>query len=463
MVVAHNLSAMNTQRQFGAITGALSKSMEKLSSGYKVNRSADDAAGLAISEKMRAQIKGLNKGGDNIQNGISLIGVADGALEEVQGILQRMNELSVQAANDTNTFSDRKALQNEVSELAKEISRIGKDTTFNTMHILDDAFSTNTTSITQLVTCAAADDGYLTEAIQANNGNWYSSATLDFSNIDATNIAKLHNKGFSFNCSQNCSEVFEFKFVTDGTASSASNLQGKVHHMYTIDISACQSGSDIIDTIFSFVRKNPPIGNGAGGSTVFNGAIGVSHSNEMIRSGNTLTIYENWRGYSTEETAKKVYANGNNGAGSGAIDCTSLTKKLDDDAVNEFKIQCSSNNNDYQSIKTHKINAGLLDVDTLTLTSHYAASSSIKKVADALEKVSSYRSELGAYNNRLEYSYNNAKNSEENIQRAESAIRDTDMAEEMADYMKNNILSQVSNGILAQANLNNQSVLKLLQ
>lgn len=462
MVVAHNLSAMNTQRQFSAVTVALSKSTEKLSSGYKVNRSADDAAGLAISEKMRAQIKGLNKGGDNIQDGISLIGVADGALEEVQSILQRMNELSVQAANDTNTFSDRKALQDEVSQLSKEISRIGKDTTFNTMHILDDASSTNVSSITQLVTCAAADDGYLTEAIQAPNGKYYSSATLDFSNIDATNIGKLHDKGFSFNCSQNCSEVFEFKFVTDGTASSATNLVGRSHHMYVVDISQCQSGADIVNTIFDYVTQNPPQNNSISPS-VMNGEIGVSHSNSMIKNGNTLTIYENWSGYATEQEAKAAYANGKRGASSGAIDCTSLTKKLDEDAVNEFKIQCSSNTNDYQSVKTHKVNASLLDVDALTLTSYSAASKSIKKVADALEKVSSYRSELGAYNNRLEYSYNNAKNSEENIQRAESSIRDTDMAEEMANYTKNNILSQVSNGMLAQANLNNQSVLKLLQ
>lgn len=137
MVVQHNLSAMNTNRQMGTVTNALSKSTEKLSSGYKINRAADDAAGLSISEKMRSQIRGLNKASSNAEDGISLIQVAEGALNESHSILQRMNELATQAANDTNTSTDRDAIQQELTQLTSELDRIYSTTQFNTMNLLD--------------------------------------------------------------------------------------------------------------------------------------------------------------------------------------------------------------------------------------------------------------------------------------------------------------------------------------
>ena len=141
MVVQHNLSAMNTNRQMGVVTDALQKSTEKLSSGYKINRAADDAAGLSISEKMRAQIRGLDKASDNAQDGISLIQVAEGALNETHSILQRMNELATQAANDTNTSTDRTAIKAEIDQLTSEINRIQSTTQFNTQNLLDGKFT----------------------------------------------------------------------------------------------------------------------------------------------------------------------------------------------------------------------------------------------------------------------------------------------------------------------------------
>ena len=141
MVVQHNLSAMNTNRQMGVVTSSLQKSTEKLSSGYKINRAGDDAAGLSISEKMRSQIRGLNKAASNAQDGISLIQVAEGALNETHSILQRMNELATQAANDTNTSDDRKAINQEMEQLTSEINRIQSTTQFNTQNLLDGTFS----------------------------------------------------------------------------------------------------------------------------------------------------------------------------------------------------------------------------------------------------------------------------------------------------------------------------------
>ena len=141
MVVQHNLTAMNANRQLGITTGAQAKSSEKLSSGYKINRAGDDAAGLTISEKMRSQVRGLNKASDNAQDGISLIQVAEGALNETHSILQRMNELATQAANDTNTTADRTAIQQEINQLASEITRISSTTQFNTMNLIDGNFT----------------------------------------------------------------------------------------------------------------------------------------------------------------------------------------------------------------------------------------------------------------------------------------------------------------------------------
>ena len=141
MVVQHNMTAMNANRQLGITTSAQAKSSEKLSSGYRINRAGDDAAGLTISEKMRSQIRGLNKASDNAQDGVSLIQVAEGALSETHSILQRMNELATQAANDTNTTADRNAIQSEINQLTSEIDRIQSTTQFNTMNLIDGSYT----------------------------------------------------------------------------------------------------------------------------------------------------------------------------------------------------------------------------------------------------------------------------------------------------------------------------------
>ena len=270
MVVQHNLSAMNTNRQMGMVTNSLQKSTEKLSSGYKINRAADDAAGLSISEKMRSQIRGLDKASDNAQDGISLIQVAEGALNETHSILQRMNELATQAANDTNTSTDRGAIQKEIDQLVSEIDRIRSTTQFNTKNLLD----------------------------------------------------------------------------------------GK------------------------FTGKNLQVGS---------------------LSGQNITL---------------------------SID---------------------------------NMDAASLSVDKLSVTSFTSAGTAMTKIQKAIDSVSDQRSYLGAVQNRLEHTINNLDTTSENTSAAESRIRDTDMAEEMVQYSKNNILAQAGNSMLAQANQQTQGVLSLLQ
>lgn len=275
MIVQHNLTAANTNRQLGITTSGLQKSTEKLSSGYKINRAADDAAGLSISEKMRNQIRGLNKASDNAQDGISLVQTAEGALNEVHSMLQRMSELSVQAANGTNATADRESLNAEVKQLKTEIERVGSTTQFNKMDILKGDFSSSANKTLQ---------------VGANEAQ-----------------------------------------------------------VITIEISAL--------------------------TAVVQDALG----------------------------------------------------------------------------------------DDLTIGTATAAQSSITKVQSAIQALSKTRSKLGALQNRLEHTVANLDNISENTQSAESRIRDTDMAEEMVQYSKNNILQQAGQSMLAQANQANQGVLSLLQ
>lgn len=275
MVVQHNLTAANTNRQLGITTSGLQKSTEKLSSGYKINRAADDAAGLSISEKMRNQIRGLNKASDNAQDGISLVQTAEGALNEVHSMLQRMSELSVQAANGTNDTTDRSSINDEIQQLKTEIKRVGSTTQFNKMNILDGTFST--------------------------------------------------------------------------------------------------------------------------------------HANKLLQVG----------------------ANANQTI---VIDIDALQSVVGSSLASNLKTETATN-----------------------------AQSAIGVVQNSIERLSKLRSKLGAVQNRLEHTVANLDNISENTQSSESRIRDTDMAEEMVQYSKNNILQQAGQSMLAQANQANQGVLSLLQ
>ncbi len=452
---------MNAQRQFNITGASQKKSMEKLSSGYRINRAADDAAGLTISEKMRSLIRGMNQGSDNIQDGISVMQIADGALAEVHGMLHRMTELSIKAANGTNTAADRAAIQSEINELSAEITRIGKSTEFNTMHILDDITGdVDGEKITKLVGCDGADKGYLSEAIKIN-GQWHSSASIDFSNITKYNVNRLNGGGFSFNCSESCGEVFDFKFTTDGTPSSATNLGAGQHHYYSVDISGCTSGADVVNRVYEFVNRNQPAGRAY--STNPNG-IAVSHSNTMKKTddGKGLIIYAN--GTQPNETAAKTYYSTRytNSTKSGAIDCKSLTGIYSADITNTFRIQCSNIVDDCEYIETYRMNATVLGVDNVDVSTQSAARGAIAQIDMALERVSDMRSAYGAFQNRLEHSYDNNNNKSENLTEAESRIRDTDMSAEMLKFTTANILSQAGSAMLSQTMQNPQSVLQLL-
>ncbi len=456
---------MNAQRQFNITGATIKKSMEKLSSGYKINRAADDAAGLTISEKMRSLIRGMNQGSDNIQDGISVMQIADGALAEVHGMLHRMTELSIKSANGTNTAADRAAIQQEINQLSAEITRIGKTTTFNTLHILDNGEPEliEDGSVTQLVGCKSAEKitngrSYMAEAYEDPDGNYHPAAILDFTNLNKSKIKALDGKGFSFVCGFGCGETFKFTFDDSTTEDTLDkNTQGGTHN-YTIGTKDLTNGSQIADALMNAVKVHYIQGYSG---EKFGGRF-VSHRSFIAKVGDgKLAVFQE-DALATEALAKVKYPKPGTTT-EGSIDCSEITGMSDaDEWTNEFRIQCSNIVDDCEYIETYKMNAQVLGVDGLNVSTQEAARTAIGKIEKALAKVSEQRSAYGAFQNRLEHSYENNNNKVENTQAAESRIRDTDMAKEMVTFTAANILSQAGSAMLSQTMQNPQSILQLL-
>ncbi|MCM3760907.1 flagellin [Alkalihalobacillus oceani] len=390
MIINNNIPALNTYRQMGINQNAGQSAMEKLSSGLRINRAGDDAAGLAISEKMRGQIRGLNQASRNAQDSISLIQTAEGALQETQSILQRMRELAVQSANDTNTEADREEIQKEINELVDEIDRIANTTEFNTMKLLDG--SRKGFSDTRDASFEVQRNTHADVTVEAVSG--FGEAATDDAVVTITYIG----------------------------ADESGNAQ------FAID-SSIELGSGALTTA-------------SGSSTleIASGAELTINGLENMKEGESITI--SVRGYDA----------GNNG----------------EDAVsNSLSMQIGANTGQNMLIGINDMRAQALNVrddagNAIDVTDATKASQAITTINNAIESVSAQRSNLGAFQNRLEHTISNLDNSAENLQAAESRIRDVDMAREMMEYTRANILSQASQAMLAQANQAPQSVLQLL-
>ena len=403
MRIQHNIMAMNAYRNYANNTSALSKNLEKLSSGYKINRAGDDAAGLAISEKMRAQITGLDKAQDNAKDGISLVQTAEGALTEVHDMLNRMYELAEQSANGTfEDGTDRKQLQKEVDQLKSEINRIADSANFNGIKLLDGSMAAKgTTSLTG-------------QAAQSNAG------------VDVKIVADS-----LFTAKGTRSELkFTLKGVDagkEGTTVNGNNVT------ISLEKGKEYSASDIQALLLKAQAS-------AGGNTS-DEALAAVRNASVTGGGVTQATGGNWTGLS----ASTANATGNNGK--------PLTLQIGDtsDSFNQLRV----------GIKDCHVDAlGLTDMKIGDQTSAAAA---LDKIKSAINYVSDVRGTLGATQNRLDHTINNLSVMQENIQDAESTIRDTDVADEMMAYTKNNILIQSAQAMLAQANQVPQGVLQLLQ
>ena len=408
MVVQHNLTAMNSNRMLGVTTNKQAKSTEKLSSGYKINRAADDAAGLSISEKMRKQIRGLTQASSNAQDGISAVQTAEGALNEVQDMLQRMNELAVKAANGTNSEDDRNYIQDEVNQLIKEIDRVSTTTKFN--------------------------ETYLLKGDDANKATIANPAVT----VDETKAGDDANKAI-YTITMGVTAP-----TTDGAKSDVTmSLAGKT---YSVTVEAGDTQENIADKFVNAINADQLDG----------GAIGKFTA---AKDGNNITLTAAKEGVDTLIKGENAEFNAS------GILTLDLHVGADSTADNQISVDIKQMSAGVLGLKTGKSTTTAAEKDTLLVngSNDDNARKAIDTIASALQEVSKQRSALGAAQNRLEHTIANLDNVVENTTSAESSIRDTDMATEMVKYSNNNILAQAGQAMLAQANQSNQGVLSLLQ
>lgn len=510
-ILTHNLLAMNANRMVNITENKRSKSTEKLSSGYKVNRAADDAAGLAISEKMRKQIRGLSRAAMNAQDGISLIQIADGAMEEVQDIIHRGVELSMQAANGTLSDSDRSALQEEIKQLKEEINRISDTTKFNDIQVLKGAEVEPVINHQQAKVIGGLPDWVGIDPASAAAGNLsntfstthsfnyqyvdengdiqtgsntvsvgHASSILDFNELNGLNDQDLQDKlneltqkdtGFYTTCCT-CDAHYSVQFKNGGGNSKETS---GYHQIFNVDISGVTNGSDVVNKIIEATGNNP---NGH----FTNLAVDPSDSSKLV-------VYDNRGQIRSATTEAQNLLKSTIGAGytytitswsPTPMNSSSSARPFGDEGLfgpgvahaaadiqeelpPDIFLQVGFEESDRISIKLPSISTGALRISNVNVSTEAGALGALRAFDNALHFVSSERSRMGAYQNRLEHTIRNLDNVVENTTAAESLIRDTDMATEMVKYSNSNIIAQAGTSMLSQANQSQQNLLSLLQ
>ncbi len=541
MFVQHNMQAMNANRNLGMVTTSQAKSTEKLSSGYRINRAADDAAGLSISEKMRAQIRGLNKASSNAQDGISLIQTAEGALNEQHSILQRMRELSVQAANGVETDEDREAVNNEISQLQEELTRISETTEFNTMKLLDGSQSGSGSS-TGSGPKFGIVDATLDGALVTSNVGGIKVATSALATTKAgqeTAIWDATGKILTLNLSLNKvytqdeidalvanakqedsaatgapaevkvtlkNGIFNADSVTTNGTATAAGIKavsdeaevaaGGFVGANKIQFTANKYGVEFNGTTFDFafdkevgkeeVETTTAITTSAvnavtAGEYTIHLAAGKEYTAEDIEdilakagfdfdvtlSGDTPDEPNTLFATSGATTVGQLTMDGAT-AGAGLGSANAMWGQAGYEGVSGgagITLQIGANEGQTMNFTIEDMSARSLGVDgnKVDLSTQEGAQKATTTIDGAIKKVSQARGRMGAIQNRLEHTIANLDTAAENTQNAESRIRDTDMASEMVEYSKNNILAQAGQSMLAQANQSTQGVLSLLQ
>ncbi len=463
MVVQHNMQAANANRMLNVTTSAQSKSTEKLSSGYRINRAADDAAGLTISEKMRKQIKGLDRASTNAEDGVSAVQTAEGALTEVHSMLQRMNELATQSANGTNSNTDRKAIQDEIDQLTTEIDRVSETTKFNETYLLkgDGAEKAHNVNAHDAgldgVTLTDKGDTVDVTLKTLNAGDKISIAgknyTIGATTADAQKIVdaqKVDGKTVTVNGTTYTYKTNQWTNADGSAATVGGGAAG------SITIKGGDVVSDGTKTLTAMKDANVADGIDDNDSTVITaGKAYQLQTAEIVKASSIGT-----------DTAAEVKGTNKNDNYATATTTFTLTKgavSYKDALSFNLHVGADADMTNKITVNIDSMNSAGLGVKGIKADTEQDATYAIDAIADAISTVSSQRSSLGAVQNRLEHTINNLDNVVENTTTAESRIRDTDMAEEMVNYSKNNILAQAGQSMLAQANQSNQGVLSLLQ
>ena len=487
MVVQHNLTAMNSNRMLGITTKSQAKSTEKLSSGYKINRAADDAAGLSISEKMRKQIRGLTQASSNAQDGISAVQTAEGALNEVQDMLQRMNELAVKAANGTQSEDDRSYIQNEIDQLTTEIDRVAETTKFNETYLLkgdqdnEKAYTYSYATATGKAATATMSTTASTKGSKITTMTFKTTASADEQN----EVAKLiRDQGINVQYSSKDSATTG-KVVNSATVSLNGTDKYTVTNTTGNDYSIKDAKGNEIAT---FTLENANLGEKDKADAITPGTetFTASKATAGYKDGDTVKYYDKDGNGIPENALSKYFSSTTNAAGTvsstvkadaplvydalgnkidAAVADISAKQDLTGALTLTLHVGADATSNNQISVNLDAMSAKGLGVNGLKVdgTDDTNAKGSIETIKEAIQKVSTQRSALGAVQNRLEHTINNLDNVVENTTSAESQIRDTDMATEMVKYSNNNILAQAGQAMLAQSNQSNQGVLSLLQ
>ena len=474
MVVQHNMQAANANRMLNVTTSAQSKSTEKLSSGYKINRAADDAAGLTISEKMRKQIKGLDRASTNAEDGVSAVQTAEGALTEVHSMLQRMNELATQSANGTNSNTDRKAIQDEIDQLTTEIDRVSETTKFNETYLLKGDGAEKAHNVN-------AHDAGLDGVTLTDKGNTVDVTLKTLNAGDKVSIA-----GKNYTIGSTAAEIQNKMTAGTAGAKKSYTINGTTYqvdendNVYASDgktkvtkaeLTGTGTGDATLTELKKIVTEGSTVTIGTKTYTAMTDAAGAADGIDD----NDSTVITAGKAYQLQtaeivkassigaDTAATTATNATHNAATTTFNLTKGTVSYKDALSFNLHVGADADMTNKITVNIDSMNSAGLGVKGIKADTEQDATYAIDAIADAISTVSSQRSALGAVQNRLEHTINNLDNVVENTTTAESRIRDTDMAEEMVNYSKNNILAQAGQSMLAQANQSNQGVLSLLQ
>lgn len=472
MKINHNISALSTNNHLSTVNERLSASLEKLSSGYRINKAADDSAGMAISQKMKSQIKGLEQASRNASDGISLIQTAEGALSETESIIQRMRELAVQASNDTNTLNDRKSIQKEIDQLMKEVNRISDTTEFNTKTLLDGScsrktYSNNTkVSLISMSDVVEVKDYKLTSVVAGTQAEVTGSTMSTFltgggliTEAMAGNL-NINGEDVEIKEGDSLSDVYE------KIRSVCNNLNMNVHPMNGANEVSINSATTIcFETKRYGTSQSISV---YSNNAVLAGALGIGTSLKSTGTNASIDIHSANSGFEPTTTwradGNDVYISGLDGFDmkvsleEGAGDAT-LTV-LD---AGYMTLQIGANEGQTVDISIPEVSSTTLGINLLNVCTTDGAEEGIDLLDNAVAMVSEVRAKLGAYQNRLEHAIQSLDTSSQNLTEAESRIEDVDMAEEMTQLTQLQVLSQAGTAMLSQANNKPQMILSLLQ
>ncbi len=498
MRINHNISALKANNQLVRTNNALDKSLEKLSSGFRINRAADDAAGMAISQKMKTQIAGLDQASRNAADGISIIQTAEGALTEVNSMLQRMRELAVQAANGTNTLDDRKSIQNEIDQLQAEIKRISTNTEFNTKTLLDGSVDNMSYSDNKYVNLVSLSDGVesgkytinITEDATKTVAKGTSTPGITDPNAKITaaqaGIININGNEIEIKEGETIAEVFEkiretcetanIKVIATGDTTSPLDedvisspdtagyeslniASASTTPIWLVFVSNKYGDDQTIDIYSDNNTLMTALGMGTVETEDGKDAEASLDLTSKFSKTATITVDGNYIKVTDTNDFEMVFDSRPGAAGPAGTGSANITV-LD---AGPMKIQIGANENQTMVVRIPKVDPVSLGIDSVNICTEEGAQKAITTLNDANTKVTAIRAKLGAYQNRLEHSISNLDTTSENMTEALSRIEDVDMAKEMATYTQKNVLAQAGTSMLAQANQRPQTILTLLQ